>query len=114
MPKLPQARAGSPLELKGAKAEFSYFPTYMGGRRAGLHSKVYTTDAWSIIQASVRRIRKKKQRMSAVAFAEQAREFYSAAIAAPTSRARPLLLYYAFLNLAKALCLLNGSTQVIG
>lgn len=52
--------------------------------------------------------------MNAVAFSEQAHEFYSAAMAAPTSRARPLLLYYGFLNLAKALCLLNHNNRVIG
>jgi hypothetical protein len=114
VPKLPLPRSGSPLEIKGSKVEFSYFPTHKGTRRAGLHSKAYTTDAWSVIQASVRRIPKRELRANAVAFAEQARAFYSAAMAAPTSRARPLLLYYGFLNLAKTLCLLKRNSRVIG
>jgi YaaC-like Protein len=114
VPKLPTARPGTILKLKGAKTEFSWFPTYRGERRAGVHTKVYTTDAWSVIHANTRRISPKRLRMSAIAFGEQANEFYSAAIAASTIRARPLLLYYAFLNLAKALCLCRGNTRAVG
>ncbi len=114
MPKLPQARIGTPLVVKGALVEFSYFPTAKTNRRAGLQAKAYTTDAWSVIHAVVRQIGTKKVRESAVAFAEQAHEFYSAALANSTVRAKPLLLYYAFLNLTKALCLCQGSKKVIG
>ena len=114
MSKLPTARAGTPLNVKGSLVEFSYFPTSKTVRRAGLQTKAYTTDAWSVIHASVRQLSAKAERQSAVAFAEQAHEFYSAALANSTVRARPLLLYYAFLNLTKALCLCQGSKAIIG
>lgn len=114
MPNLPKPITGVPLSVKGALVEFSYFPTGKTNRRAGLRSKAYTTDAWSVVHASVRRIGKKPLRLSAVAFAEQAHEFYAAALANSTVRAKPLLLYYAFLNLAKALCLCRDNKKVIG
>jgi hypothetical protein len=114
MPKLPQARIGTPLVVKEALVEFSYFPTAKTVRRAGLQAKAYTTDAWSVIHAVVRQIGKNTNRANAVAFAEQAHEFYSAALSNSTARAKPLLLYYAFLNLTKALCLCRGNTAVIG
>lgn len=114
MPKLPKPREGEPLTVKDSRVEFSFFPTIKTVRRAGLHSKVYTTDAWSIIQACVRTTRPKALRNSALAFAEQAQEFYTAAKAASALRAKPLLLYYAFLNCAKALCLHRGNANVLG
>ena len=44
-------------------------------------------------------------RLAGNAFLEQARDFFQAASRAHTAAAKPLLLYYAFLNLAKALVL---------
>ncbi|MEA5615129.1 YaaC family protein [Nodularia spumigena] len=114
MPRIPAERAGEPLNVKGAEVEFSYFPTVNTSRRDKLQTKVFTTDAWSIIHSTVRRVRPIKRAKSAIAFAEQAEEFYQAAMAATTTRARPLLLYYAFLNLTKALCLVQGNEAVIG
>jgi hypothetical protein len=114
MPRIPAERAGEPLSVKGAEVEFSYFPTVNTSRRDKLQTKVFTTDAWSIIHSTARRVRPMKRAKSAIAFAEQAEEFYQAAMAATTTRARPLLLYYAFLNLTKALCLAQGNEAVIG
>lgn len=114
MPKLQNERQGDSLMVKGAQVEFSYFPTTKTTRRAGLQTKAYTTDAWSIIHASTRRISPKSTRKSAAAFAEQAHEFYLATQTSSTIRAKPLLLYYAFLNLSKSLCLCRGNTKVIG
>lgn len=114
MPTLPKARVGAPLVVKDAPVEFSYFLTAKTARRPCLQAKAYTTDAWSVIHAVVRQIGKKSDRENAVAFAEQANEFDTAALANSTARAKPLLLYYAFLNLTKSLCLCRGNTSVIG
>ena len=114
MAKPGRLQKGQPLKIKGAEIEFSYFPAAKTVRRAGLRSKAYTTDAWSVILACVRRIKPKPIRISAVAFAEQSHEFFSAALANTTVRAKPLLLYYAFLNLTKALCLHLGNDSVVG
>src|ERR1700733_2799222 len=114
MPRLPHVRDGDTLKVKDAFVEFSFFPTAKTIRRAGIQSKAYTTDAWSIIHARVRRVRPLARRESAVAFAEQAHEFYNAALDLSTMRAKPLLLYYAFLNLTKSLCLCQGNQKVVG
>lgn len=114
MPKLPLARRGRKLVVRKAPIEFSYFPTYVGTRRAGIQAKVYTTDAWAVIKASIRQSCPAANRPSATAFAAQAEEFYRAAASAQTLHGKPLLLYYAFLNLAKALCLHRGNQNVVG
>ena len=114
MPKLPLARKGKRLVVAKAPVEFSYFPTYQGDRRAGMHTKVYTTDAWAVIKSAIRQLCPMADRPTAAAFADQAEEFYRAAANAQTHHGRPLLLYYAFMNLAKALCLHRGNRNVLG
>jgi hypothetical protein len=114
MAKVPLARRGIPLMILTAPVEFSYFPTRKGDRRAGLQSKVYTTDPWSVIKSAIRQDCPEHERADASAFAAQAEEFYRAAANAQTPHGRPLLLYYSFLNLAKALCLHRGNNRVLG
>jgi len=53
----------------------------------------------------VKQISDSDSRAEAAAYLEQAHDFYRAAVSAAISAARPLLLYYCFLNLAKALIL---------
>jgi len=114
MPPLPRARTGEPLRVSRAPIEFSYFPTTPTTRRAKLQTKAYTTDPWAAVHSSVRQIRNRAGRASAIPFAEQANEFYVAAMSHSTTRAKPLLLYYAFLNLAKTICLCRGNHAVVG
>jgi hypothetical protein len=49
----------------------------------------------------------------ALAYIEQARDFYTAAVSASVAAARPLLLYYCFMNLAKALVIHRGTRPTI-
>lgn len=114
MPKLPLARRGKKLVSRRSSVEFSYFPTYRSTRRAGIQTKVYTTDAWAVIKAAVRQSCPTIDRQTASAFVDQAEEFYRAAASAQSHYGRPLLLYYAFMNLAKALCLHRGNRNVLG
>ncbi len=115
MARLRNARDGVRTRVKDHEVEFSYFPTTKGvASRAGLQVKTYTTDAWSVVTAAVRQVSSKSNRKSAIAFSEQAYEFYQAAEASSTVRAKPLLLYYCFLNLTKALCLTKGNDSIIG
>jgi hypothetical protein len=114
MPILPLARKGKKLVSQDAPVEFSYFPTYRTTRRAGMQTKIYTTDAWAVIKAAVRRWCPEIDRQTASAFVDQAEEFYRAASSAQSHYGRPLLLYYAFMNLSKALCLHRGNRSVLG
>jgi hypothetical protein len=49
----------------------------------------------------------------AIAYLEQAKDFYKATVAASVSSARPLLLYYCFMNLAKAYCIMWDPTVIL-
>ena len=114
MPRLPIARTGSKLAILQAPVEFSYFPTYQGVHRVGMHTKVYASDAWVLIKAAIRQDAANPHRDDATAFADQAEKFYRAAANAKTPHGRPLLLYYCFMNLVKALCLHRGNARVLG
>jgi hypothetical protein len=50
----------------------------------------------------------------ALACLEQARDFYTSALSANIAAARPLQLYYCFLNLAKAFALTSGAAPTFG
>ncbi len=53
-----------------------------------------------------------KAQQQAIAFLAQARDFYEAAGSARTDAAKPLLLYYSFLNLAKALIVQRANKPI--
>jgi hypothetical protein len=79
-----------------------------------MYTKVYASDAWSLIKAAIRQQAAHPNRANAMAFADQAEEFYRASSSAQTPHGRPLLLYYAFMNLVKAFCLHRGNAAVLG
>jgi hypothetical protein len=82
-------------------------------RRTGLQSSVFAIDPWTIINASVKQRCPTAAKTEALAFVEQARDFYTAAVSAAIAAARPLLLYYCFLNLAKALVLQRAAQPTL-
>jgi hypothetical protein len=108
MPRLPQPRAGQPLVVKGRPLTFSYFPVKRDTRRYGLHDVVFAVDPWAVIEGAVNDQVPEGHRHEALAFVIQARALYEAAAA--RTPASPLLTYYAFLNLGKALIRCRGFT----
>lgn len=105
---LPQPRPGEPLKVKDRPLEFSFFPVRRTSRRYGLQDVVFAVDPWAVIQGAVNDRVPASHLAEASAFIEQARTFYDAARA--RSAASPLLSYYAFLNLGKALIRCLGFT----
>lgn len=101
MPPLPSERQGKPLLIRRRPLPFSYWPMYKY-RRDGLQSTLFALDPWVIIQRSIAERCLKSVQPEALAYLRQARDFYGAATLADVTAARPLLLYYCFLNLAKA------------
>ena len=108
MPPVPPPRAGAPLEVKGRALTFSFFPVRRGIRRYGLNDLVFAVDPWAIIDGAVNDRVSGPEREEALAFLAQARAFYEAASA--RTPASPLLTYYAFLNLGKAIIRCRGFT----
>jgi hypothetical protein len=106
--KLPQARQGVELSVRQRPLPFSYFPVEPGHGGARVSDPLFATTPWGVMEGAVNdKLARSKAREEAFAFLHQAHEFYESA-AARTS-ANPLLYYYAFLNLGKALLLVRGS-----
>jgi hypothetical protein len=75
---------------------------YRKTRRYGLQAHVYATSPWALIEASIQERCPSPSKAEAVSFLRQAHYFYRACADADEWQAKPLLLYYSFMNLAKA------------
>jgi hypothetical protein len=64
---------------------------------------LFASDPWFLIESNLKRLANVPARDESVAFLRQAHDFYRAATNSEISAAKPLLLYYSYLNLAKCL-----------
>lgn len=113
--KLAAARPGGPLQVKGREIDFSFYPMTRTNRRWGVHSMLYAADPWAVISGSVSQsIRTQAERRASTSFVRQAREYFGAAERANSVETRPLLYYYSFLNLAKAIAMGRGRPGMVG
>lgn len=112
--KLTMARAGDPLKVKDRELEFSFYPMTRTNRRWGVHSTLYAADPWAVIAGSVNESLRAANEKAAASFVRQAREYFTAAERASSIETRPLLYYYSFLNLAKAIAMAKGRTGMVG
>jgi hypothetical protein len=110
MSQLHPARDGSVLKVNNQEISFSLWPTVRETRRFKLQPRIFTSDPWALMAEGIADICPKKSKEAAHAFRAQAEDFYDAAIAMGSRNigAKPLLLYYAFLNLSKAYLLTWG------
>ena len=106
MPPVAVARDGEVLEAKGRPLPFSYFPVTKGNRRYGLYDTVFAVSPWSLMRGEVTKRLKDTEVTEALAFLQQAEDFYRAASSGVSTN--PVLTYYAFVNLAKALIRVCG------
>jgi hypothetical protein len=100
------ARPGEVLEAKGRPLPFSYFPVTKGNRRYGLYDTVFAVSPWSLMRGEVSKRLNEAEATEALAFLQQAEDFYRAASSGVSTN--PVLTYYAFVNLAKALIRIRG------
>jgi hypothetical protein len=96
--RLPDARDGTPL-----RETPSGFPLYFSTRKP----RVVTSDVWAYFRYLATATLPSKEEHEAVSFIDQSLEFFEAD-GTPRIGSRPLLFYYSFLNLAKAVLLLQG------
>lgn len=98
------------MQILDRTVEFSRWAmTKKGQRRWALSHRVFATDPWPIIRQAVERSKiHKDARDAAKAFVLQGQAYYVGARDAALAQAKPVLLYYSFLNLAKALILARG------
>lgn len=77
-------------------------------RRYGLQSRIFATDPWAVIRHSIDQRCPAAGKAQAHAFRAQSQDYFRAAEVAGLFTAKPVLLYYSFLNLAKAFVLAKG------
>lgn len=106
MPRVPGARQGDVLNAKGRRLPFSYFPVTKGNRRYGLYDTVFAVSPWSVMRGEISNRLKADQESEALAFLQQAEDFHRAASSGVSTN--PVLTYYSFVNLAKALIRVLG------
>jgi hypothetical protein len=85
------------------------WPVGRGIRRYGLSDYLFAKSPWAVVQGAIEARTPRARQAEALAFLQQARGFFDAAHDR-TVAATPLILYYSFLNLAKALILASGHT----
>jgi hypothetical protein len=73
---------------------------------------LFASDPWFLIESNVQKLTNSSAREEALAFLHQARDFYRAATSSEISAAKPLLLYYSFLNLGKCLATYQGNVSL--
>ena len=81
---------------------------HKGTRRFGLQSNLFAADPWTLIRERVRQRCPSSAVAEATSTINQAADFFRSAQLADISAARPLQMYYCFLNLVKALILTKG------
>lgn len=108
MPKHPDATSGTRVSILDRPLRFSFWPMHKGSRRYGLQSNLFAVDPWTIIRDKIRTVCPAQARPEATACLEQASDFFKSSQAASITAARPLQIYYCFMNLIKALVLSKG------
>lgn len=107
---LPVARAGERLSVNKKLIPYSFWPTKLGLKgNASLQTLLFSLDPWAIIDQTIKATCPTAAKSEALACVHQARDFYEGAIDAQRVAARPLALYYCFMNLVKAFCLTRGT-----
>jgi hypothetical protein len=112
MPRVAAPRVGETLTVKGRPLPFSYFPVTRDTRRYGLFDLLFAARPWTVMQGAINDQTSGTHRDEALAFLEQAQDFYQSA--SGRLAANPLLTYYAFMNLGKALLRVLGFTGDLG
>ncbi|MGD0923289.1 MAG: YaaC family protein [Terriglobia bacterium] len=108
MPQIVEARTGERLSMKKQAIAFSLWPVGRTKRRYGVQHRVFAADPWPIIAEAIAQRCPKQLREPAQAFCAQAEDFYEASLLGRVLHAKPVLLYYCMLNLAKAFILTTG------
>ncbi len=107
---LPASRIGERLRVNNKLIPYSFWPTKLGPKgNASLQTLLFSLDPWAIIHKAIVSSCPPNAKSEALACTYQARDFYESAIDAQRVAARPLALYYCFMNLVKAFCLTRAT-----
>ena len=109
MPKLPRMRTGTDLRAYDRSVPFSFWPTGQGVPRPPVQSLLFVIDPWVMMRRAItEQVAQVNNRSEALSYIEQARDFYASAEASSIDAAKPVQLYYSYLNIAKAFIICRG------
>lgn len=114
MPRYQAERQGTKVQVKGRDLAFSFWPSRFQDRRYSLQSKLFVSSPWNIIEKVINTKCSKPSKAAAIAYFSQAKEFYEASQSRGNTSAKPLLIYYSFMNVMKAVLLTNNSARSFG
>ncbi len=106
---LPEARPGDQLKIAGQEIAFSFWPVGRATRRYRVQHRIFAADPWPLIFNEIEIRCPRRLRKTAQSFCAQAEDFYKTSFHANELYAKPLLLYYSMLNLAKAFILTTNN-----
>ena len=108
-------RSGETLKVGREQVSFGRNILADTGAGFGLQHRIFVNDPWELIAESIHRaVRDEKARTIAHSFRRQAEDYFRAATIGREMAVRPVLLYYAFLNLSKAYAIAKGNTVLTG
>lgn len=108
-------RAGEPLRIGQETVSFGRNVVAKKGQGYALQHRLFVNDLWELIAEAIHRsLPDERVREIAHSFRRQAEDYFRAAIGGRELAVRPVLLYYAFLNLSKAYAVARGSSVLTG
>jgi hypothetical protein len=108
-------RPGYFLKLGSEPVAFGKHILARSGANLTLQHRLFVNDPWELIAEAIHRaLPKGKTRDLAHSFRRQAEDYFRTATIGRELAVRPVLLYYAFLNLSKAYALAKGRVSLAG
>lgn len=107
---IPKPHDGRRLIVNRKTTQFGLWPTRVGDKgNHSLQPLLFSLDPWAIIERAIVERCPTAGQPEAFACLEQSRDFYESATQSKRMAARPLTLYYCFMNLVKAFCLTRNT-----
>src|SRR5580692_8191441 len=106
---------GDPLRIGHEFVSFGRNILSHDGSPFVVQHRLFVNDPWELIAEAIHRaLPDARTRDVAHSFRRQARDYFQAATIGSELAVRPVLLYYAFLNLFKAYAVVRGNTRLTG
>jgi hypothetical protein len=100
---------GTELKAYDRPIPFSLWPTQPTVPRPSVQSLLFAIDPWVVMRrATSNQVGNTDSRAEALAYIDQAMDFYNSASASQIGAAKPVQLYYAYLNIVKAFIICRG------
>jgi YaaC-like Protein len=107
-------RSGINLRILRRRVDFSFWPMTRATRRYGLQSRVFASEPWNVFERAVNEECPSPVKGLALAYLQQSRDFFVAAQLGAIRAAKPLLIYYSFMNLVKTFALTKKLVTTLG